>query len=109
MKQEARVFIHECIHAENGISALKTLRETKDITLVLTDVVMPEMDGIELIKTIRSDEILQNMAIIAITQVGDAKQEKEIISLGIDDFIYKAASPGVIQMRVRNIMKSRGL
>lgn len=100
---------YEVLEADNGQDALRILKETSGIDLVITDIIMPEMDGIELIKQIHADENLKHVAIVAETQAGDMKQEKEIMNLGVDDFIYKAASPGVIQMRVRNIMKSRGL
>ncbi len=100
---------YDIVEAENGLAALEVLNKNDDISMVITDIVMPEMDGAELIKQMRSDEKYVDIAIIAQTQYGDIKQEKELLTLGVNDFVYKAASPGIIQMRVGNIMKANEL
>ncbi len=93
--------------AEDGREALEILKNQEDIVMVITDIQMPNMDGIELIKCIHADKHLKDIAIIANTQYGDPKQEEQIFKLGVEDFVYKAASPHAIQMRVRNVLKAK--
>lgn len=97
---------YDVLEAEDGSQAMDILRTVPDIKLVITDIQMPNMDGIELIQQIRRDEQLRDLAVIANTQYGDSKQEEQLFKLGINDFVYKAASPKTIQLRVKNVMNS---
>lgn len=94
------------LEADNGNAALSILDKEEDIDLVITDIQMPHMDGVELIRHIRENHRFDDISIIANTQYGDLQQEEEIYRLGVTDFVYKPASAAVIQLRVRNIMKA---
>lgn len=78
--------------------------ENRDTDLVITDIQMPEMNGMELIKQIRANAEYRHIRIIANTQYGDQEQEERII-VGADDFVYKPSSPKVLMLRVRNALK----
>ena len=98
---------YDILEASNGLEAFELLEKDKEIALIITDIQMPRMDGIEFITKLRAQEEYQNVAVIANTQYGDISQEKELLALGVDDFVYKAASPAVIQTRVKNVLKGK--
>lgn len=97
----------DVIMARNGIEALKKLDENSNIVAVVTDIQMPEMDGIELIKHIRKEIRYDNVAILANTQYGDQKQEKELLKIGADDFVYKPVERTLISSRLKNVLARR--
>lgn len=96
---------YEVIYAENGRIALDIVRENKDtLSLVMTDILMPEMDGFELVQAIKGDDELKRLPIIVLT----TEREFEIKSLrmGASDFIKKPYDfPEVVLARVRRIIE----
>ena len=87
-------------YASDGAETLKILREEKDrISLLLLDLMMPEVDGMEVLRTMMSDPALRNIPVIVLT--GDQEAEVECLHLGAMDFIPKPY-PGaeIIQARV---------
>ena len=87
-------------YASDGAETLKILREEKDrISLLLLDLMMPEVDGIEVLRTMKSDPALRNIPVIVLT--GDQEAEVECLHLGAMDFIPKPY-PGaeIIKARV---------
>ena len=87
-------------YASDGAETLAILREEKDrISLLLLDLMMPEVDGIEVLRTMKSDPALRNIPVIVLT--GDQEAEVECLHLGAMDFIPKPY-PGaeIIKARV---------
>ena len=87
-------------YASDGAETLIVLREEKDrISLLLLDLMMPEVDGIEVLRTMKSDPALRNIPVIVLT--GDQEAEVECLHLGAMDFIPKPY-PGaeIIKARV---------
>lgn len=91
--------------AKNGVEALEILEKDPGIAAVITDIQMPEMDGLELIRRIRSHPQFGRIAILANTQYGDAGQEERLLTCGADDFIYKPTTPTIVKMRLNHILK----
>lgn len=99
----------EVVKAINGKEALKKLQENNDIVAVVTDLQMPVMDGFELIRQIRKEIKYDNIAILANTQYGDQKQEKKLLQMGADDFVYKPVERTLISSRLKNVLARRKL
>jgi DNA-binding response OmpR family regulator len=72
--------------AENGQAALEILKKEKQ-DIVLLDVRMPEMDGIELLRIIRKDNLARK--VVMLTGVDELKIARECLKAGADDFITK--------------------
>ncbi len=91
---------HEVIFAENGVQALEMIREYKDtLSLVLLDILMPVMNGMEVLKAVKADSETAGIPVIVITSEQDA--EVESLKLGAIDFIPKPyPAPDVILARV---------
>jgi diguanylate cyclase (GGDEF)-like protein len=91
---------YRSITASNGVEALKALRE-EQVHIVLSDVMMPKMDGFEMIKNIRGDASLKNIYIIMITARVQEGDRVRGLDLGADDYITKPFSFSELLARVR--------
>ena len=79
----------EVIKAENGIKALNMLENHADIDLVLMDIMMPEMDGYEAMKRIRSQIKFKKLPVIALTAKAMKDDKQKCIDAGANDYITK--------------------
>ena len=96
---------YEVTVAENGTEAMEKLRDREiNYSLILLDLLMPEMDGFEVIEAVRGDENLKNIPIIVMTSEADA--EVQSIKMGAADFITKPYDmPEVILARCERIIE----
>ncbi|MBI4383931.1 MAG: response regulator, partial [Nitrospinae bacterium] len=83
-RQDMRV-----VTAESGKEALDLLRETRDIDLILMDVMMPDMDGYETTRAIRNQEPFRDTPIIALTAKAMKGDREKCIEAGASDYISK--------------------
>ena len=88
------------LEAENGIQALEILR-SETIDLVVSDWMMPEMDGLELCQTVKADSRLQSIYFILMTALEEPNQTAEGLTRGADDFLAKSATEEEIDARVK--------
>ncbi|MDD3254209.1 MAG: PAS domain-containing protein [Lachnospiraceae bacterium] len=98
---------YEVFAARDGVEALNILEQHPDIAAVITDLMMPEMDGSTLIKTIRADARYNHMAILVNTQYGGADQEQALRKIGADDFLYKPITPVIVEARLKAALEKR--
>ena len=90
------------LEATNGQEALQVL-DKEYIDLIISDVMMPEMDGFELIKELR--ECKYNMPILLITAKGDIKDKKQGFEYGADDYMVKPIDIEELMLRVKVLLK----
>ncbi|MCY1723496.1 response regulator [Prolixibacteraceae bacterium Z1-6] len=90
----------------NGTEGIK-LAQNQFPELIISDIMMPEMDGFEMCKSIREDELISHLPIILLT----AKTETESIisgyKYGADDYITKPFDQNILIARIRNLIESR--
>ena len=77
------------IPAMDGKEALKVLNENADIDIVLMDMMMPEMDGYETIREIRSTSQFKNLPVLAVTSKAMIGDREKCIAVGASDYISK--------------------
>ena len=96
---------YDVMYAENGKEALEIIRENrKKISLVMLDLLMPEMDGFEVLKIMQEDLDLKGVPVIVLT--AEKSAEVESLKLGAADFITKPYDmPEVILARVRRTIE----
>lgn len=96
---------YDVIYAENGKVALEQLKvQGEMISLVLLDMLMPELDGYAVIETMRADAVMSKIPIIVLTSEKSA--EIKSLQLGVADFLSKPYDlPEVILARVRHAIK----
>lgn len=76
-------------YAENGREGLEVLDRTPDVSLVLMDIMMPEMDGYEMIRAIRRTPRFADLPIIALTAKAMPGDREKAIESGADDYVPK--------------------
>ena len=90
------------IEAEDGEKAVDIFFVQKDISLVLLDVMMPKMDGWEVLKTIRK---YSQVPVIMLTARSEERDELQGFALGVDEYISKPFSPKILVARVEAILR----
>ena len=88
---------------ENGEEALKAIREEKP-DLILLDVMMPAMDGYEVLRQVKEDEGLKDIPVIMLTARAQEKDVVKGIDLGAEDYITKPFHPAELLARVKRIL-----
>ena len=96
----------EILQAENGQKALEVLN-TNDIDIVISDVMMPVMDGFELLEEIRKNDALHQVSVVMLTARTDNEDKLLALTLGIDDYLTKPFSASVFLARIKNILENR--
>jgi len=79
--------VSEIIEAENGSDALEKLKKDPGINIILLDIVMPVVDGVEFLKIFRAD--IKNSQIPVIVLSTDDTRKTEVYENGADDFLRK--------------------
>ena len=111
--QELRAFLHtlfnptyRVIEAENGLEGLsKALKFIPDI--IISDVMMPEKDGIEMVKDLRADITTSHIPVILLTAKTSIESKLEGLEYGADDYITKPFSATYLKARVENLLEQR--
>ena len=91
--------------AVDGKEAIKKAREMKP-DLILADIVLPKMDGFEVLAEIKKDIELRNIQIIALTNLGQKEEVEKGLKLGADDYIVKAHfTPTEVINKIKQVIK----
>lgn len=95
---------YNMLEARNGIECLEKLREVIP-DLILLDLMMPKMDGIECCRILRSNSITQNIPIIMLTAKTQINDKLDGFAVGADDYISKPFDPLELEARVKTLLK----
>jgi len=91
-------------YAINGLEAIKVALQ-QPLDLILMDVMMPEMDGVEACRRIKSNQSLKDIAIIMVTSVEDIAVLESAFDAGAADYINKPIQPVELMARLRSILR----
>ncbi len=94
------------LEAENGEEALNLLKE-QEADLILTDVMMPVMDGIKLCKHIKQNLYTCHIPVIMLSAKTDLKEQLEGLQVGADDYIPKPFSMTLVTTKIKNLFRTR--
>lgn len=92
--------------AEQGVDALSLLATTPSIALIVLDLMLPGMSGIDILRTLRSDERWRALPCIVLTAAGQDAQLREVEALGVSEIMTKPFSPRRLLARVRTFVVS---
>ena len=93
---------YEVIEAGDGEEAVEIFFQNKDIAVILLDVMMPKMNGWQVLKTIRE---YSQVPVIMLTAKGEEQDELHGFDLGVDEYISKPFSPKILVARVGAVLK----
>ena len=94
------------ITAKDGKEAFEKL-ENEDYQVVVTDLMMPYANGLEVVSRLRSDETKRNVGIIVISSVGNEETITEAFRLGADDYLKKPIMAGELLIRIRKLLSNK--
>lgn len=95
---------YETATAIDGNEAIRVAKKFQP-DLILLDVMMPEKDGFQTIKELRSNPDLENTIIIFLTALSNESSEIEGLQLGADDYIYKPIKPELLLTRLKTALR----
>ena len=110
---DMRTFIYQLLNreytnvltAENGAKALELIKEHKtEIDLIVSDIMMPEMDGLELVKQTKRIAELSSIPFIMLTALASERDKLSALTTGIDDYLTKPFSVPELLVRVKNML-----
>jgi len=90
--------ISETVEAENGSDALDKLKKDPSINLILLDIMMPVVDGVEFLKIYRSDMANSHVPIIVLST--DDTRKTEVFDNGANDFLRKPVKEGDLNAKI---------
>lgn len=98
---------YNVIAVENGKQALEVLKQkTQQISLILSDLMMPVMDGYELLNKVKSDEKLRRLPFIILTARIELDSKLKALRIGVDDYIVKPFDEEELLTRIENLLSN---
>lgn len=97
---------YNVLTAQNGRQALKVI-EANELDLVISDVMMPEMDGNELTRQLKTDPNMSHLPVILLTARTQEEDRRQSMLIGADDYITKPFKMGDLELRINNIIENR--
>ncbi len=97
---------HDFVLVEDSTEAMRQLQKQQPDILLL-DIIMPEIDGFEILKELRKDPDLMHLPVIILTSSLDAKTKLTALDLGATDFLSKPVDPSELALRVRNTLAAK--
>ncbi|MBI9068216.1 MAG: response regulator [Salinivirgaceae bacterium] len=98
---------YEVLVGKNGKEALKLIDSNSLPDIIITDIVMPEMDGYELCSNIKSNDLTRDIPVILLTQLSDPNDVIKGLQAGADNFISKPYSKEFLFERIQDILLNR--
>jgi len=96
----------EVVEADDGVDALKKLASSR-FDIILTDINMPIMDGLKLVKRVRTDEVHKAVPVIIITTEGGEEDRQRALALGANAYITKPIQAPQVIAKVRELLNIR--
>ncbi len=98
-------FNFNIITAPDGYEAIKKANENLDLSLILLDIGLPGIDGIEVFKRLKCMDAAKNVPVIAVTAHAMAGNREHLLSLGFNDFVEKPIDKNILYEKIRGYIK----
>ena len=92
-------------HANHGEEALQRIKENPDFDILLTDIVMPQVDGIQLVKRLK--EMTYQFKIIALTMLSETQHIKKMLNYGVNGYVLKTANQSEIIQAILDVHEGK--
>ncbi|GAB4387947.1 MAG: response regulator [Thermodesulfovibrionales bacterium] len=94
---------YEVVYAENGLDAMEKLGR-ESVNLVMTDLNMPFMDGLELTRSLKSDPGLRHIPVLMVTTEADEEEKATALEAGASGYLVKPVSADEISSNIKHIL-----
>ncbi|MDD4721778.1 MAG: response regulator [Acidaminococcaceae bacterium] len=95
------------LEADDGCQGLEILEQDRKIKIVLLELLLPKMSGLEFLQIIRRKTIYKKMIVIVVTSVGEPSDEITALGIGADDYICKPFTLEVVSERIKNALTNK--
>jgi YesN/AraC family two-component response regulator len=102
---KSQFYVEEAVNGKDGLEKVKVLNPD----LVVSDIMMPLMDGIELAKKIKTDTLTAHIPVILLTAMGNEQKQLEGYEIGVSDYITKPFTFEILASRIKNILAQQKL
>jgi two-component system, chemotaxis family, chemotaxis protein CheY len=92
------------IEAEDGVAALKKMEKEK-VDLIISDWIMPNMNGLDFLKAVKGDEKFKTIPFIMVTAEGQKGSVLDAINAGVNNYIVKPFSPETLSLKIKKVLK----
>lgn len=99
---------HEVLVAEDGVAALDVLHSQR-VDLLLLDIMMPNIDGYQVLEKLKADDYLNDIPVIMITAVNEIDSAVKCIEMGADDYLTKPFNAVLLNARINACLEKRRL
>jgi len=93
--------VKEIVEAQNGVDAIEQMRLRTDVNLILLDIIMPLMNGLEMLEIIRADRQTDHIPIIVLTT--DETKKAKSLELGANGFLMKPIRNGELMQKIDSL------
>jgi DNA-binding response OmpR family regulator len=100
---------YRSLAAEDGMQAMGLLRAHNEIDLVLLDIMMPRMNGYQVLEQVKQDETLRHIPVIIISAVDDLDSVIKCIEMGAEDYLFKPFNPILLKARINASLEKKRL
>jgi len=91
----------DVLKAADGLEGLQVLRQSDKVGLVLVDWVMPEMDGVDFIRTVRADPTLDGVRLMMVTTQTEMPKVATALDSGADEYVMKPVTKDMIEEKLK--------
>lgn len=93
---------------EDGLEAKKWLSEGNTVDILVTDIMMPNVDGYELVEFIRNETNMKKLPVIMLSAKGQSTDKIKGLQTGADDYLTKPFNPEELVIRIKNLLAKTG-
>ncbi len=94
------------IEAEDGEQAYKVLKSTPDIEFIVSDWNMPNMTGLELLKTVRADDKLKHLPFLMVTAEAEKENIIEAVKSGVSNYVVKPFTAATLKEKMAKVFQT---
>jgi DNA-binding response OmpR family regulator len=94
--------------AEDGVEALELMR-AQSFDIVLLDIMMPRMNGYQVLEAMKNDPVLHNLPVIVVSAVSELDSIVRCVELGAEDYLFKPFNPVLLKARLTAILEKSKL
>jgi DNA-binding response OmpR family regulator len=99
---------YEVIACVDGLDALQKI-DSEQPDLIITDIMMPYMSGLEVVRKVKQDVNAKNIPVIVLSTMGQENIVEEAFELGADDYLKKPFSLSELIIRIKKLSKKNGI
>ena len=100
---------YHVLTADNGQAALDTMAVNGEPSLIITDLMMPVMDGYQLLEKLKSEDTTRHIPVIMLTARAELEDKLKALRIGVDDYIIKPFDEEELLVRIENLLQNQAM